>query len=82
MVKSSLLNYLLKESRAIVSHIPGTTRDVIREEISIDGILFKLFDTAGIRLSEDSIEKEGVRRSNEAIINSDLVLFVNDVEQG
>ena len=80
--KSSLLNYLLKESRAIVSHIPGTTRDVIREEISIDGILFKLFDTAGIRLSEDSIEKEGVRRSNEAIINSDLVLFVNDVEQG
>jgi len=80
--KSSLLNYLLKESRAIVSHIPGTTRDVIREEIIIDGILFKLFDTAGIRLSEDSIEKEGVRRSNEAIINSDLVLFVNDVEQG
>ena len=47
--KSSLLNYLLKESRAIVSSIPGTTRDIIREEISIDGILFKLFDTAGIR---------------------------------
>lgn len=80
--KSSLLNYLLKESRAIVSSIPGTTRDIIREEISIDGILFKLFDTAGIRLSEDLIEKEGVRRSNEAIVNSDLVLFVNDVEQG
>jgi tRNA modification GTPase len=80
--KSSLLNYLLKESRAIVSSIPGTTRDVIREEISIDGILFKLFDTAGIRLSEDSIELEGVRRSNEVIVNADLVLFVNDVEQG
>jgi len=80
--KSSLLNYLLKESRAIVSSTPGTTRDVIREEISIDGVLFKLFDTAGIRLSEDIIEKEGVRRSNEAIVNSDLVLFVNDVEQG
>lgn len=80
--KSSLLNYLLKESRAIVSSTPGTTRDVIREEISIDGVLFKLFDTAGIRLSEDLIEKEGVRRSNEAIVNSDLVLFVNDVEQG
>ena len=80
--KSSLLNFLLKESRAIVSHVPGTTRDVIREEITIDGILFKLFDTAGIRLSEDSIEKEGVRRSNETIINSDLVLFINDVEQG
>jgi tRNA modification GTPase len=59
-----------------------TTRDVIREEISINGILFKLFDTAGIRVSEDLIEKEGVRRSNEAIKNSDLVLFVNDVEQG
>lgn len=80
--KSSLLNYLLKESRAIVSHIPGTTRDIIREEISIDGILFKLYDTAGIRFSEDIIEIEGVRRSNEAIVNSDIVLFVNDVEQG
>ena len=80
--KSSLLNYLLKESRAIVSDIPGTTRDVIREEIMIDGILFKLFDTAGIRLSENFIEVEGVRRSNEAIVNSDFVLFVNDVEQG
>ncbi len=78
--KSSLLNYLLKEARAIVSHIPGTTRDVIREEISIDGILFKLHDTAGIRYSEDLIEIEGVKRSNEAIINSDLVLFVNEVE--
>ena len=80
--KSSLLNFLLKESRAIVSDIPGTTRDVIREEIMIDGILFKLFDTAGIRLSENLIEVEGVRRSNEAIVNSDFVLFVNDVEQG
>jgi len=80
--KSSLLNYLLKESRSIVSDIPGTTRDVIMEEILIDGILFKLFDTAGIRLSENLVEIEGVRRSNEAIINSDLVLFINDVEQG
>jgi tRNA modification GTPase len=80
--KSSLLNYFLKESRAIVSEIPGTTRDVIREEISIDGILFRLFDTAGMRFSEDIIESEGVRRSNEAIKNADLVLFMNDVEQG
>ena len=46
--KSSLLNYLLKESRAIVSETPGTTRDIIREELSIDGILFRLFDTAGM----------------------------------
>ncbi len=80
--KSSLLNYLLKESRAIVSHIPGTTRDIIREDVSIDGILFRLFDTAGIRTSHDEIEKEGVVRSREAVKNADLVLFMNDVEQG
>ena len=80
--KSSLLNYLLKESRAIVSEVPGTTRDVIREEISIDGILFRLYDTAGMRFSDDTIESEGVRRSNEVIKNADLVLFLNDVEQG
>lgn len=80
--KSSLLNYLLKESRAIVSHIPGTTRDIIREEISIDGILFKLFDTAGIRYSQDIIEIEGIKRSNDAIKNADLILFINDVIQG
>lgn len=79
--KSSLLNYILKESRAIVSHIPGTTRDVIREDVSIDGILYRLFDTAGIRTSEDEIEKEGVIRSREAVRNSDLILFITDVEQ-
>jgi len=80
--KSSLLNYILKESRAIVSHIPGTTRDIIREEVSIDGILFRLYDTAGIRFSEDEIEKEGVMRSREAVENADIVLFINDIEQG
>ncbi len=79
--KSSLLNYILKESRAIVSSIPGTTRDVIREDVSIDGILFRLYDTAGIRVSEDEIEKEGVLRSREAVRNSDLVVFLNDVDQ-
>jgi len=79
--KSSLMNYILKESRAIVSHIPGTTRDVIREEVSIDGVLFRLFDTAGIRKSKDEIEKEGVIRSREAVKNSDIILFVGDVEQ-
>jgi len=78
--KSSLLNYLVKESRAIVSEIPGTTRDVIREEISIDGYLFRLYDTAGIRLTEDVLEKEGVSRSREAITNSDLVIFINEVD--
>ncbi|MBX2974703.1 MAG: tRNA uridine-5-carboxymethylaminomethyl(34) synthesis GTPase MnmE [Ignavibacteriaceae bacterium] len=77
--KSSLLNYFLKEARAIVSSIPGTTRDIIREEMFIDGILFRIFDTAGIRLSEDVIEIEGVSRSREAVKNADLVLFLNDV---
>jgi tRNA modification GTPase len=80
--KSSLLNYLLKESRAIVSEIPGTTRDTIREEISVEGILIKLFDTAGIRCSNDEIEKKGVERSKEAIRNADLILFVGDVFVG
>ena len=80
--KSSLLNYLLKESRAIVSHIPGTTRDIIREEISIDGILFKLFDTAGVRLTDDFLEKEGVLRSRQAVKEADVVIFINDVISG
>jgi tRNA modification GTPase len=79
--KSSLMNYILKESRAIVSHIPGTTRDVIREEVSIDGVLFRMFDTAGIRKSKDEIEKEGVLRSREVVKNSDFILFIGDVEQ-
>ena len=77
--KSSLLNYILKESRSIVSEIPGTTRDIIREEVSIDGILFRLFDTAGIRLTEDVIEKEGVDRSRQAVNEADIVLLINDV---
>lgn len=80
--KSSLLNYFLKEARAIVSEIPGTTRDIIREDLSIDGILFKLFDTAGIRVTEDIVEKEGVIRSREAVKNADIVLFMNDVIGG
>lgn len=80
--KSSLLNYLLKESRAIVSTVPGTTRDIIREEVSIDGILFRLFDTAGLRSTDNIIEKEGVERSRQAIQNADIVLFLNDAQIG
>lgn len=79
--KSSLLNYILKESRAIVSEIPGTTRDVIREEVSIMGILFRLFDTAGIRVSEDEIEKEGILRSRETVRNADVVILIEDALQ-
>jgi len=77
--KSSLLNLLLKESRAIVSPIPGTTRDIIREEVSIDGILFKLFDTAGIRSTKDEIEEEGVLRSRRAIETADIVVLIYDI---
>ncbi|MCF6357754.1 MAG: tRNA uridine-5-carboxymethylaminomethyl(34) synthesis GTPase MnmE [Draconibacterium sp.] len=80
--KSSLLNFILKESRAIVSEIPGTTRDVIREEVSIDGILFKLFDTAGIRLAEDAIEEEGIKRSRDAVKNSDIVILIDELVDG
>jgi tRNA modification GTPase len=80
--KSSLLNYLLKESRAIVSEIPGTTRDIIREEVAIDGLLLKLHDTAGIRSSVEKIEKEGVERSRTTVKNADLILFVGDIELG
>ncbi|MCK9280396.1 MAG: tRNA uridine-5-carboxymethylaminomethyl(34) synthesis GTPase MnmE [Melioribacteraceae bacterium] len=80
--KSSILNYMLKESRAIVSEIPGTTRDVIREEVVIDGILYKLFDTAGIRFTEDIIEKEGVFRSRDAVKAADVVIFINDIQTG
>lgn len=79
--KSSLLNYFLKEARAIVSPIPGTTRDVIREEFSLDGMLFRLYDTAGIRETEDPIEREGVERSREAVKNADIVLLIKDITE-
>ncbi len=79
--KSSLLNYLLKESRAIVSSIPGTTRDIIREDMTIEGILFRLFDTAGIRFTQDPIEKEGVERSCQAVRQADLVIFLNEANR-
>ena len=80
--KSSIMNYLLKETRAIVSHIPGTTRDTIREEISIDGLLFKVFDTAGLRKTDEEIEQEGVERSRQAIKNADIIIFIGDVSVG
>lgn len=77
--KSTLLNSLLNENRAIVSEIPGTTRDTIEEVINIDGILFRLIDTAGIREhTADSIETEGVERSLEKIKQAGLVLYLFD----
>lgn len=76
--KSSLLNSLLKEERAIVTHIPGTTRDVIEEVININGIHLLLVDTAGIRKTEDIVENIGVNKSKELIKNADLILYVVD----
>ncbi len=76
--KSSLLNALLKEERAIVTPIPGTTRDVIEEWVNIKGMPLRILDTAGIRHTEDIVEMEGVRRSREALKNADLVLLLID----
>ncbi|KHD34497.1 tRNA modification GTPase MnmE [Clostridium acetobutylicum] len=76
--KSSLLNLLLDEKRAIVTDIPGTTRDVIEEYINISGIPIKIVDTAGIRETEDVIEKMGVERSKEKMENADLIIFMID----
>jgi tRNA modification GTPase len=74
--KSSLLNALLQEERAIVSDIPGTTRDEIRESVSIGGILLKLVDTAGITESQDLVERLGVKRTWKALQTAELILLV------
>lgn len=74
--KSSLLNHLLHEDKAIVTDVAGTTRDVIEEYVNVSGVPLKLIDTAGIRETEDKVEKIGVERSKKAIEQSDLVLLV------
>jgi tRNA modification GTPase len=79
--KSSLLNALLGESRAIVTEIPGTTRDTIEEGIQIKGIPVYLTDTAGIRATEDKIERIGIEKSKEAFQRADLILFMVDASQ-
>ena len=80
--KSTLLNTLLNESRAIVSEIAGTTRDTIEEIININGILFRLIDTAGIREhSEDEIELIGIEKSMEKMKSADVVLYIFDVNE-
>lgn len=76
--KSSLMNALLKETRAIVTSVPGTTRDTIEEMLTIRGIPVKLTDTAGIRQTEDIIEKIGIEKSKEAFNNADLIIFMAD----
>ncbi|MEY3126046.1 MAG: hypothetical protein RL273_149 [Bacteroidota bacterium] len=76
--KSTLLNQLLGEERAIVSNIPGTTRDVIEETLNIDGILFRLIDTAGIRETNETIEAMGIARSQQKIEQASIVLCLAD----
>jgi tRNA modification GTPase len=76
--KSSLLNVLLKEERAIVTPIPGTTRDVIEEVLNIKGIPVRLIDTAGLRKAIDTIEQEGVKRAKQRVADSDFVLLMMD----
>lgn len=76
--KSSLLNALLNEDRAIVTDIPGTTRDFIEEKLIIEGVLFRMIDTAGLRETEEMVEKEGVRRTWKVIRGSDIIIFVHD----
>lgn len=79
--KSSLLNAMLRENRAIVTDIPGTTRDVIEEFISIKGVPLKIVDTAGIRETEDLVEKIGVEKSKEFFNKADLVILVLNMSE-
>ncbi|HOB20250.1 MAG TPA: tRNA uridine-5-carboxymethylaminomethyl(34) synthesis GTPase MnmE, partial [Candidatus Atribacteria bacterium] len=79
--KSSLLNALVSENRAIVTDIPGTTRDVIEEHLNIKGVLVKIIDTAGIRETVDLVEKIGVERSRDMMKEADLILFILDASE-
>ena len=79
--KSSLMNALLRESRAIVTAIPGTTRDVIEEDLSIGGVPVILTDTAGIRKTDDTIEKIGIEKSKEAFNKAGLIIFIADLSR-
>lgn len=78
--KSTLLNALLKEEKAIVSHIPGTTRDVIEDVISLEGIKFRFYDTAGIREATDMIESIGVSRTFEKMGQAAIILYLFDLQ--
>lgn len=79
--KSSLLNRLIKEERAIVTEIPGTTRDSLEVQLDINGILFRVFDTAGIKETSDRIEQEGIRRARKHLESSDIIIHVFDGSQ-
>ncbi len=77
--KSSLLNRLSGQEAAIVTEVAGTTRDILREQIDIDGLAVELVDTAGLRNDPDRIEKEGIRRARKALASADAVLWIQDV---
>ncbi len=79
--KSSLMNALLKEERAIVTEVPGTTRDVLEEQLNINGVYFRVIDTAGVRTTKNRIEKEGVTRTLKQIQEADILLFLFDGSQ-
>jgi tRNA modification GTPase len=79
--KSSLLNRLSGEEAAIVTEVAGTTRDILREQISIDGLAVELIDTAGLRDDPDRIEEEGIRRAREALKSADAVLWIQDANE-
>ena len=79
--KSTLLNALVGEERAIVTDIPGTTRDTLEETLTLGGVLFRFIDTAGIRASEDTVEKLGIERSFRAISQAEIVLVMQDATQ-
>jgi tRNA modification GTPase len=80
--KSSLMNALLGKERAIVTAIPGTTRDLLEADLRIGGLHFRLVDTAGIRATDEIVEQEGIRRSHQAIQDADLILLVLDATRG
>lgn len=80
--KSSLMNALLERERAIVSSIPGTTRDLIEEDLRINGLHLRLIDTAGIRHSDELIEIEGIKRTHAVLGKADLILLVMDAHKG
>jgi tRNA modification GTPase len=80
--KSSLLNRLSRRERAIVTELPGTTRDLLESEIVLDGVPITLMDTAGIRATNDAVEQLGIARSEEALMSADLVLLIVDGHAG
>ncbi len=79
--KSSLFNYLLSSNRAIVTSVPGTTRDFLEESISIEGYLVKLYDTAGLRISAEEVESIGISRTHELIEEADRIIYLEDGQQ-